>query len=365
MITCLPGHVIDQILSSLPIKEAVRTSVLSSRWREKWYTMPNLVFDKHCVSTTTSQNPSIFNIEFLRIVDHVLLLHSGPIIKFEISNYINVILIDIVQCILHLIGRSIKELVLDVHLDEHYKIPWCLFSCQSLQRLRLRSCWLITPTTFEGLRNLKSLELEQVTIAQDALEKLISGCLRLESLSLAGIDNVTRINVHAPNLKVFDVTGEFEDINFDNTFQLVTYLAAGIVPVKLPTPFIYLDDILLCMNFSDSKEISAALCLLRSSPNLRKLVINVALAWFEETYYSWEDIFSGPALPIQVRVVKMDNISGTILELEFIKFLLLYSPVLEKMFVRPAEHVTPELKKSLIGFERASRDAEVVWDDSS
>ncbi|MCI10851.1 F-box/RNI/FBD-like domain protein, partial [Trifolium medium] len=90
----------------------------------------------------------------------------------------------------------------------------------------------------------------------------------------------------------------------------------------------------------------------------------VALAWFEEQT-SWEDIFSGPALPIQVRVVKMANISGTILELEFVKFLLLYSPVLEKMFVRPAEYVTPELKKALIGFERASGEAEVIWDDSS
>jgi hypothetical protein len=44
-ISCLPGHLTDQILSFLPIKEAVRTSVLSSKWRKKWYTIPNLVFD--------------------------------------------------------------------------------------------------------------------------------------------------------------------------------------------------------------------------------------------------------------------------------------------------------------------------------
>ncbi|CAJ2635379.1 unnamed protein product [Trifolium pratense] len=216
-ISCLPGHVTDQILSFLPIEEAVRTSVLSSKWRNKWYTIPNLVFDPNYVS----EDPSI--------VDHVLLLHSGPINKFEISdlNHIPVnssVATDIDRWILHLIRRSIKELVLDlVLMDEvRYKIPWCLFSCQSLNRLELYSCWLKPPTTFEGLRNLTSLDLDHVTINQDHLEKLISGCPLLENLMLTDIDNITQLNVHAPKLKEFDILGNFEDINFDNTFQLVT-----------------------------------------------------------------------------------------------------------------------------------------------
>jgi hypothetical protein len=224
-ISCLPGHLTDQILSFLPIKEAVRTSVLSSKWRKKWYTIPNLVFDEHCVSIAASQDPSIFNIEFLRIVDHVLLLHSGPIIKFEISDY-NHRHIDVSTAIdrwiLHLIGRSIKELLLVISLDEYYKIPWCLFSCQSLQHLKLICCWIKPPTTFQGLTNLETLHLDYVTISQDALEKLISGCPRLKSLILIYIDNITRINIHAPNLKHFDMMGKFKDISFDNTFRLET-----------------------------------------------------------------------------------------------------------------------------------------------
>jgi hypothetical protein len=224
-ISCLPDHVIDQILSFLPIKEAGRTSVLSSQWRNKWHTMPNLVFDEHCLSITAPLDPSIFNIELLRIVDHVLLLHSAPIIKFEISesdydqSHINLSRI-FDRWIFYLIGRSIKELVLDVWLDEHYKIPLCLFSCQSLQHLDLLCCWLKPPTMFEGLNNLTSLELDEVTITQDALEKLISGCPLLRSLILTDIDNVTQINIQAPNLKHFDLSGKFKDISFDNTYRL-------------------------------------------------------------------------------------------------------------------------------------------------
>ncbi|KAK2398760.1 F-box/FBD/LRR-repeat protein [Trifolium repens] len=85
-ISFLPGHVIDQILSYLPIREAVRTSVLSNKWRNKWYTLPNLVFDKHCVSHVASKHPLVIENKFLKIVDHVLLVHSGAINMFKFSD---------------------------------------------------------------------------------------------------------------------------------------------------------------------------------------------------------------------------------------------------------------------------------------
>ncbi|CAJ2635381.1 unnamed protein product [Trifolium pratense] len=256
-----------------------------------------------------------------------------------------------------------------VFVDERYKIPQCLFACQSLDRLQLYSCWLKLPTTFEGLGNLTTLDLDHVTITQDDLEKLISGCPLLQTLVLMDIDNVTQINVHAPNLKVFDVLGKFEDISFNNTFQLEKYLAAGVVPIKLPTPWIYLNDLFLCINFNDLKEISAALCLLRSSPNLRKLKISARIEeetdLLTPTCYPWEDIFSSPAMPIQVRHVTIGGISGNTSELDFIKSLLLHSPVLEKMTVNPVGDISPELTRALIRFKRASGEAEVIWEGSS
>lgn len=229
MVSDLPGHVIDQILSCLPIREAVRTSVLSKMWKNKWYTLPNLVFDKQGVALERSL---VNRSKFVRIVDHVLLLHSGPINMFKFSEYYGigeVLLSDFDRWILHLSGRSIKELVLEVMnaLDgeeEYYKIPWCLFSCQSLHHLKLECCWLNPPGVFEGFRNLKSLDLNLVTMAQDAFENMISGCPLLEKLKLIEVDGFTQINIHAPNLKIFEVFGEFEGISFDNTFQLVNVI---------------------------------------------------------------------------------------------------------------------------------------------
>ncbi|RHN60675.1 putative F-box domain, FBD domain, leucine-rich repeat domain, L domain-containing protein [Medicago truncatula] len=421
-ISSLPGNVTDQILLHLPIKEALRTSVLSSKWRNKWYTMPNLVFDKHCVSDATFQDPSGISNKFLRIVDHVLLLHSGSIDKFKICDkYQNLIgmspATDTARWILHLIRRSIKELVLDIRTGQSYKIPWCLFSCQSLHHLELTSCWLKPPTTFEGFRNLESLSLIEVTMTQDAFENLIFKCPLLETLELVNLHGFTQINIHTPNLKSLLIVGKFDDISFDKTFQFVTvlvdlslylnsetnqrrlhgcsssllnffnhrprivglvmknyflkYLAAGVVPVKLPTPCIHLSHLLLNINFNDLKEISAALCLLRSSPNLRKLKISARIE--EQTdlltpaSYCWEDIFSRPDMPLKVQHVTIDIISGFQSELDFIRFLLLNSPMLEKMTVKPLGNVRPELVTELIRFKSASGEAEVIYhvEDSS
>jgi len=73
---------------------------------------------------------------------------------------------------------------------------------------------------FEGYKNLKSLELEKVTVAQDAFENLISGSPLLEKLVLKKVDGFTQINIHAPNIKCVQIKGNFEGVSFDNTSQL-------------------------------------------------------------------------------------------------------------------------------------------------
>ncbi|KAL5071544.1 hypothetical protein RYX36_022431 [Vicia faba] len=83
--------------------------------------------------------------------------------------------------------------------------------------------------------------------------------------------------------------------------------------------------------------------------------------------YYRDDTFSRPDTPIQVRHVTIDGISGFQPELDMIRFLLLYSPVLEKMIVKPIVNVRPELVPQLIRFKRASGEAEVIYEvvDSS
>jgi hypothetical protein len=70
-------------------------------------------------------------------------------------------------------------------------------------------------------------------------------------------------------------------------------------------------------------------------------------------------------MAFRVQHVRIDGsgISGTKSELDFIKYILLYSPVLEKMTVKPVANVVPKLRKALMRFKRASREAKVIWED--
>ncbi|CAN6722158.1 unnamed protein product [Malus baccata var. baccata] len=295
-ISNLPCHVIDQILSRLPIREAMRTS---------------LVFDNHCVLL---QNQSTF----VNIIDHVLLLHIGPIHKFKLSNRDFLATTDIDHWILH------------------------------LPRSSLFNCLLKPPSTFKGFKSLKSLDLQHVTLAQDVFENMVLRCPLLEKLTVMNFD------------------GKFEDVNFKNTSNLVVvsiglyehignsyrrlpssssnllmflahlpgiqkleiqsyflkHLAIGPVPGKLPQQCLVLNYLSLRISFNDLDEVLTVVCILKSSHALQELEILLGENW------------NCPI--IQLRLVKLNGILGTKRELEFIRFLLLSSPALERMTVKPA-----------------------------
>lgn len=66
----------------------------------------------------------------------------------------------------------------------------------------------------------------------------------------------------------------------------------------------------------------------------------------------------------QLQQVKIFDISGTQRELDFISLMLLTSPVLERMTVKPASTVGGwDLVKELLRFRRASKKAEVIYLD--
>jgi len=66
--------------------------------------------------------------------------------------------------------------------------------------------------------------------------------------------------------------------------------------------------------------------------------------------------------PVRHVLIDGNGIYGTKSELNFIRFLLLYSPLLEKMIVKPCVNFIPELMIALIRFQRASGKAEVIWE---
>ena len=66
----------------------------------------------------------------------------------------------------------------------------------------------------------------------------------------------------------------------------------------------------------------------------------------------------------QLKVVKMADMSGVPHEMEFLKFLLVNSPVLETMSITPCVYVMDgrlNMLVQLVRFRRASAEAEIIF----
>lgn len=218
IISDLPQSIIENILTRLPIGDAVRTSILSTKWRYRWTMVTELVFDGNCVAP--SNDRALLERSFVKFVTRALFLHQGPIHKFKLSTSNLQWCPDIDQWLLFLSRTDIKELILELGETEWFRVPSCLFNCSRLTHLELHRCDFDPPLDFKGFLSLKSLNLHQVLVAPEAIESLISCCPVLESLSLTYSDSLD-LNINAPNLKYLCLEGEFKDICLENTPNLL------------------------------------------------------------------------------------------------------------------------------------------------
>uniref|UniRef100_A0A8I6Y325 F-box domain-containing protein n=1 Tax=Hordeum vulgare subsp. vulgare TaxID=112509 RepID=A0A8I6Y325_HORVV len=74
-LSSLPPEIKGDILSHLNVEEAVRTSTLSSTWRDAWTDTPKIFLCDGNFART----------KFVTLVEMVLSLHKGTIEKFDIS----------------------------------------------------------------------------------------------------------------------------------------------------------------------------------------------------------------------------------------------------------------------------------------
>ncbi|XP_060210148.1 F-box/FBD/LRR-repeat protein At1g13570-like isoform X2 [Lycium barbarum] len=222
IISDLPRNVIDCILGKLPIREAIRTSVLSKKWRFYYLTIPHLVFDykfgrelcdflakKNCGKVSESELKYQYN----EIVTKSLMLHPGRIEKFEVSipnsksrevpDGGSVVVHGVDKWIQYLSERSIKKLTLICNNDLKYrhKLPPYFFSCLELTFLKLQNFVLSPPIEFKRFLNLYQLQLIGVDFANSCFESFLCSCPVLKRLSLHRCSGIHHFNIRGTNLK--------------------------------------------------------------------------------------------------------------------------------------------------------------------
>ncbi|KAI3763940.1 hypothetical protein L2E82_13938 [Cichorium intybus] len=317
-ISALPQDTIENILSLMPIRDALRTSILSKKWRYCWTRMPKLVFNDALVGVP-SDIEEMNKYKLVNAIFHVLLLHRGPISEIRICVVDTEISYAIDQMILHLSRRkNIKKLFLGIY--EYYTLPRSFFSWQGLEHLVLLYCDFEPPLMFNGFSMLKTLIFHEVYITANMLRRFLTGCPLLEEFALLGYKQATFSRANKCTfLELFKCLPTIQVVNISRIYT--KRFAAGGMSQKLPNSLVHLKILILAVCFQKQDELSSVLCVISSSPNLEKIELEVNL--------DLKDAYSGLKLD-NLKELEITSFRNYAPEMEFVKLIMAKSPVLEK-----------------------------------
>ncbi|XP_019228739.1 PREDICTED: F-box/LRR-repeat protein 25-like [Nicotiana attenuata] len=206
-ISQLPDALLVQILSLLPTKDAVKSCLLSKRWRYLWHSIYNFLFEDFYYKEPEN---------FKSFVENVL-THStcSKIKKFKLDLshiYITNFESEINRWVSFAVERKVEDFVW-CNLGLTYQLPLFIYTSSSLITLELLY-WVFDKGLLIAWNSLKSLKLDVITLDDDDMVKLLSSCPALETLELSCFQDFRRLEITSPNLKrlILDGDGGFDSL---------------------------------------------------------------------------------------------------------------------------------------------------------
>ncbi|XP_073303402.1 F-box/LRR-repeat protein At3g58900-like isoform X2 [Primulina huaijiensis] len=205
-ISHLPDCILHRILSYLPTKEVVATSILSKRWKHLWTEVTYFDFDDSMLySSQTDFRHPLDVTRFMNFVERVLLVREKSDMKrFRLSCRVCFSESSVHEWISAALRHNVQELDLCLFVQEPFTLPWGVFDHSSLTAVRLEmNCTLQLPTCI-SFPYLRRLHLCLVTFPNDLLmQKLFSSCPFLEELAILDCEwiNMKCISIAIPSLK--------------------------------------------------------------------------------------------------------------------------------------------------------------------
>ncbi|KAK1438376.1 hypothetical protein QVD17_04184 [Tagetes erecta] len=307
-LSSLPDDVIHKILSFVGIKHAIQTSVLSSRWRFIWTSMPYLDFSRDDFSTLAKVSTFVTNVLSYRNnqteVSSVSLSfhgeHGDAFVK-QITEYA--------------FSHNVQKLNVACFLWNDVDFP--LFSSQSLKHLsltnenvsRLRRCssYVIKAASTLELPTLTTLYLHNVSLCcdenADSCIDFFSKCSNLKNLTLKNCStngfkglsiclpmlcsltlkdvcgSVMVFNVMAPQLKSLTISSFLLDQKYLISAPDLTFLLyKGFECFELSSDdFLSLEKADVCVSYPTHRDAHQIGCLLQQIHNAKFLTLNLEI----------------------------------------------------------------------------------------
>ncbi|XP_042477821.1 F-box/LRR-repeat protein At3g59190-like [Macadamia integrifolia] len=208
-ISNLPDTLLHHILSFLPTKYAVRTCILSKRWKYIWTSVTSLDFDDGFYDTEPGKKRVRAKVaNFMNFVDKVLIQNASSLEKFHLKCGSSCDLNRINTWICAAMTRKVQQLCLLISVKQSLKLPHCLFTSEYLVKLELVGNFVLNVPSSICLSSLIILYLEKVTFVDDiSVEQLFSSCQVLEFLTIDDCrwDNVTTFDFSIPTLNCLTI----------------------------------------------------------------------------------------------------------------------------------------------------------------
>ncbi|KAJ4784027.1 F-box/RNI-like superfamily protein [Rhynchospora pubera] len=361
-----------KILSYLPIKEAIRTNILSSKWRYTWTTISELdIREDYFHSNKLPANRSSLD----KFVDNLFLLHNGPIHSFKLSTKHNR-LYALDRWIVNLSRNGISELTLVLTCKNKYKLHSSFFSCKNLMSVYLCNFSIKLPQDYEGFKLLSVLKFESCSLTGAEIERLVRNCALLKDLSLRKFRERSGLRIVSPSLERLSIDGNFTYLqlftpmlaracvdleknpsggscvqkggcrsNFSRAFHgvpeikmlgirrhFLQYLAQGNFLEEKPLRpiFSHLKVLTLDIDLSNPKEILAASFLFDNAPTLEELDVIISnSSEGNDGSASASFTFSSQHL----KEVCLEDFKPNELDLAFVKSILFSSPLLQTLTI--------------------------------
>ncbi|XP_045798113.1 FBD-associated F-box protein At4g10400-like [Trifolium pratense] len=183
-ISSLPDPILHHILSFLPTKLAAITSTLSKRWNPLWLSVPTLNFDDTWSEDFISFRHSVSTVFLARDI-------NLPIRSFHLkcsNQHFNAYDVNrFIYAALQRVGIEKLDLNMSGRVSLRVKLPDSIFSCKTLVALHLRGLKQLNDLSHMvmDLPRLKTLHLSNVLFRSvEYLPKLLSRCPILEELHI-------------------------------------------------------------------------------------------------------------------------------------------------------------------------------------
>ncbi|CAK9175524.1 unnamed protein product [Ilex paraguariensis] len=309
----LPNCLIGHILSFLPTKYAVRTSVLSTKWKKMWTLISNLDFDDQQLTLhPPTNNSDQCKASFMKFVYRVLLLlETSNVNKFRIRSCANFdVSYDVNSRVSASLSRSVRE------IDLYLYIP------------------------------LKGF---------DSSKRLFSGCPKLEDLALRGCQwqNMSVLDISAPALNRLTI--------IDCETNTTSYTEFYEYRIELNTPsLLYLNYVDYVVGGYAMGKIANVHTLHLSNESIQGLL---HCDHSQEFVDDWVPPNCVPScLVFHLKIVDIREFEGHEYEQKKVKYFLCNAKVLKTLCIRllMAKEERLEVRRKLLKMSRGSRSCKVV-----